>query len=348
MSKFKEKLQTINLYYPFLLFLLCVAESIFFNKMLWKHGKTLNFIQNIVFVNSLHVVFSYYIIFKTGEGKRWLKKAKESFPYFRLRFVVIFLFFGLCWFFYQNTRGSSYSMYLFFYLMILPRYHEVTQSKGILYCLLVNRENSEEVRTKFPILNKLFLFYFILSSLLSARILLVRNVSFSIDPLYIILGSLFLTMCAIYYIVLRNIKSQQTSCAIYLTRFMIDLLIPYSALASFFSGSIHGVEYATVSSQLITTKHPINYAIIFSFITVAFAWTVFRYPFFLFQDHFNLQNNNILGSLMMGTIASFTFGHYFLDHFMFSARYVFSKEIFLSRLFRGPNLDSLNRERTLL
>lgn len=334
MLNIKSKLLPFNLIYPFLLFLLCLAESIFFNKTLWKHGETLNFIQNIVFLNSLHVVFSYYIIFQTQNGRRWLENAKATFPLFQWRFLLVFIFFGFSWFFYQSTRGSSYSIYLFFYLMILPRYHEITQSKGILYCLLVNQNGFEQIKNKFQILNKLFSLLFILSSVLSARILIPGPLSSSMSSLYIILAALFLNLSAIYYLVLTNITSQRGMYATYLTRFLIDLLMPFSALASFFSGSIHGVEYATVSSQLVEKEEKNKFPLYAGLIAVAIAWIAYRYPFFLFKDHFNLQNNNILGSLMMGTIASFTFGHYFLDHFMFSARYPFSKEIFLSKLFK--------------
>ena len=327
-------LSRLNFYFPVVFLIMVLIEFLWFPKLLWNKHETINFIQNIIFVNSVHVIFSYLIIFFTVEGRQWRSEIVRTTPLIWHRFLFVFVSFLFLWGAYVYFSPNEYGQIAFFFLLIMPKYHETAQSKGILFCLLrIKGLSSENLHFATRVLNPLFISYFLIGTFLSARLLFPRFVNLSyINLSHFLLGLIFINVLSIYLFLFRALRKVDSDVFLFCLRFVVDLFIPISAIASFGPGSIHGIEYAHVASNLKNKQLKIGFKLILACVFLVLTWTIMRYPFYLFTDVFNQDSNKLFGAAMMGVVAGFTFGHYFLDHFMFSARYKPSKEIFLARV----------------
>lgn len=325
---------------PIALLLACAIEMIFFTNLWWRHSEHLNFIQNVVFLNSVHVLFTYLILAKTDLGKNWQEQFMRGREWtFAARLAVVMVVFAALWMYRISINDDSSLKLLVVFLSIVPRHHEVMQSKGLLFChILENDPPGPSLQKKFKTISILAWLYLLFSTLLFSTLVYASEIDRSTRHLLIAMLIAAIAVCflLINFFSIKGSK-QPLSLFTFNARFALDLLVPWSALATFTSGAVHGVEYTYTTKKLVKAdqrQQLKSYAGAFVRLAIilGLCWVILRYPFYLFENPLKTYGLTWLGIGLMGIAAALTHGHYFLDHFIFSARYPQSRDLFLKPL----------------
>lgn len=352
-SLFSKGYERAQLLIPIILLVAAIVEILLYHRYFTNEALTLNFVQNIIFLNSLHVWFTYLLLWSNRGGRNWATSMLRS-TTFKVRCAVVFLFFAGFYYFYREVapRAVWGTTLVDAVLIFSGRYHEVAQSRGI-GLLYDAKYSTAEIRKKaeFSLIQMSQSVFGFSSSGFSFLVLCTYR---SNSPVYDIVTKTFRShswevllwlclavslLCILTLFVCTHrlypashaeLRKKKT---LFNIRYVIKLLSFHSSLAAFFSNATHGVEYLAVYSKLDTEKERIVSQKVFRIFLASsvFLFIFFRYPF-LFGSYTNLADSSIVVSLMMSVVAGLTFLHYFIDGYMFQHRSAVSREQIIKRL----------------
>ena len=350
---FDRPYELAQIWFPIGLLVIALIEIVYSHRYFSDDTLALNFIQNVLFLNSLHVVFTYLILFTNSGGRAWAQSAFSSYV-FRARCAIVFLFFaGLYYFYLRGAAQYSWATTVIDGVMIvIGRHHEISQSRGV--SLLYDSRLTGEIRQSvfghrlFPAVQWVQTLFGYSGSLFSFLTLATYQVNSPIynyakhefrSPVWYwmwIGGFVVSLLCLIFiFYSVQRIYPKELRRKKYLfnMRYPIKLLSYHSSLAAFFSNGTHGVEYLAVYTKIDRAKErTLSKKAFILTLCLSVALFVFLRYSKLFAPYLGLEESSSFVNLGMALIAGFTFLHYFLDAHLFKHSDPKSKELIISRL----------------
>ena len=298
-----------------------------------ESGKiTSKFIGDIIFLNSIHIGFTFILLFELRPFQLWKRQYNQSklfleykmILFFVLSFLVlVFLFFTPPHIFNFKDHKIFYNIGMLFFFLY-AYYHTVKQHLGLF--LEENHTNyylDKISRNKMNQLDHIFFKCFILISW--TYVLIEQFPYFSINRNHVQL-SYFL--CFIFYILLLYIIFERQILRkklILLPRLLIYPLLPHSVFATTALASIHGMEYFFVFRRLFLHEEislrKIFYSLGFLFFMIATMLSLMTNDFFL--SLLNIKTLDTFSGfykIILATFIVFSFLHYWLDGKIFKMR----------------------------
>lgn len=316
--------------FPIVYLLLISFEILFLQKSLMPSVAYLQILEDIVLLDGLHVVFSFFFLNNLKGSQNYLTQMSNHGIHLIRRGAFIFILLYIL--FYIMDPTQPWIIYLYIpIIFIIPFHHGFQQSKGLLLVLMKNR---------FPGMKLLMESYFWL--------LVIRNTLLFIDPKVIpffkfiqapFIWSLLnwtsiilpcLMLLAFYIFIWRN---ESRDVQIFSLRFLVQLMQPFSLLALYSAGVIHGSEYMYVASKTLSEENK-NSGSLKTFFFIAQVTSLAALAICLWPHYFIPALNLAPGFFpaLRGFGFAVVYTHYVLDHYLYSARYLPSKAYFLKIL----------------
>jgi hypothetical protein len=314
-----------------IIFLLICTYDIFLFP-LPKSSLYWNFLANIIFLNSIHIAFTFMMIASLPELKTWLRLENRN-RHIVLNGIVLFaaLWLGQWWL--RNPQGFGiFSILLKIFWIFLPFYHIVRQTYGIssLYSERLIDISPADTKMRLKHLKKIersiFDIFLYLSFIAITCIAISdenKQKSVMLDYAIYLISGVFVIL-VIYLLKLNSTKDlpAQPGKILFLLRL---LLYPFAFLTPLgFIGlaSVHGIEYASIFRKMsINSRGSIlNYlkapALLF-FVPIFLLCLVSNRSGVLgLVSDGNLIEPN-LSKIFSTTVGALSFVHYYFDGLIF-------------------------------
>ncbi len=295
------------------------------------------FIANILFLNSLHTVFSFrllkYKLFRDALT-RGLWNQKFAFPLISLvLFVAIFLSLFVLYHRIQLPYPLNYlnQAFLAYHVGLLPVHHAITQAYGVFQTYKKSESPQDASRKiKFEKIVYQLLLIFTLISTSSFFLIQLSDHASIVALKWIACG---LAVAAAVYLIVNVIKSLgiRSTSAKFSFRF---LLLPFKYIsfsAGFFSSCCHGVEYFIVNKNIESNlkNSPQDATKMGRLVLFLVALAVLSH-FVVFVKYFSHQQGNYLDSIpivfVIAASQSFAVIHYLMDRQFFKFKDLRTRE----------------------
>ena len=233
-------------------FVILSIVEIFFSVQFTEQEKVFSrFIANIVFLNMLHIGFTFFLIFETKAFLNWKKYSAPKFALsFHHKLLFLFICFWIFMFFHTNILYNIGPLLISFYAF----YHGIKQHLGISLNLNHKYIQLNKMSNNF---SKYFEhIFFNLLILISWTLITLKHFS-SLKQMtcFYIQCSYFLII--FFYISINYILSGKEffrKKSHFFPRLFIFPFLPNSFLALIGWASIHGMEYLFITKKFISLK----------------------------------------------------------------------------------------------
>lgn len=336
-SLFENQLEKLNLAIPFVWIPLFIIE-LFFQPSLYNLGSDMfwNFVRNILFLNTIHVLLTYIMIFRSSEIRAWLKENRIFKNLGLLRSIVFVQMFFVAFFVIQKTsfpmgRIVDYSLYagilVSFVIFGLKVHHSLSQVRYLarLYDAKYTpkmsgvRDSTEIMNNAQRIEQRLFILliasFFLIGSVWYA--IVGERLPFEYSEIARILSLiLFIPCLGILVNFFRYPRPWNINKLIYLLRLIAFPLFYITPITTLVMSSCHGMEYWCIYS---TTKkksaNGVQWMSIGTWLLFLLAVGLLLTPYskmpvlnWLFPDLSSFSS-----SVLIGVSVSFSFTHYYID-----------------------------------
>ncbi|HRK07405.1 MAG TPA: hypothetical protein PLZ57_06520 [Pseudobdellovibrionaceae bacterium] len=319
----------LNLFFPALLILLSILEIVILGRALQTadHREALRWMQDILFLNYLHIGMSLLFLWGSQSGRQaWNEFKKRGF----LRGVgtLLFVFVGATWVSYEFTFGQSAAaqwpaLIFTLGLFTLRRHHELGQSKGLLRVLNMRApEFSKRTydRERWWIRNLM------LSQILLFAALIWPPFGFNYHVKAAAWVGILVCVAGLYRCTFQSADMIQGQKALFNLRFAVKSFLPFSAVASSAGGSIHGVEYLSVTGKLLHPSQQVKVrhyviSLLALGLFILLALMILRFPESFGIPDLRISTQIGLRELLLSTAAGLAITHYAFDHYFFTPAY---------------------------
>lgn len=336
-SLFENPLEKLNLAIPFIWIPLFIIE-LFFQPSLYSRGSDMfwNFVRNILFLNTIHVLLTYIMIFRSVEISAWLKGNRVFRKLNLMNSVVLVQILFITFFVVQRTsfpmsRILDYSLYagilVSFVLFGLKVHHSLSQVRFLArlydtkYSAKVNVPGNAELMTKRAQKVEQRLFF-----LLIASFFLIGSVWYAVvgeklpfeysNAARILSFILCIPCVGILVNFFRYPRPWNINKFIYLLRLSAVPLFYITPVTTLVMSSCHGMEYWCIYST--TKKKSVNgvqWMGIATWILFILAVVLLLTPYakmpvlsWIFPDLSSFSS-----SVLIGVSVSLSFTHYYID-----------------------------------
>lgn len=336
-SLFESQLEKLNLAIPFIWIPLFILE-LFIQPSLYNLGSDMfwNFVRNILFLNTIHVLLTYIMIFRSVEVRAWLKENRIFRKLGFMTSVVLVQLFFIAFFVVQKTsfpmgRILDYSLYagilVSFVLFGLKVHHSLSQVRflarlydtkssqkmsGLKDATLMT-EKAQKVEQKLFII--LIASFFLIGSVWYA--VAGEKLPFEYSKIAKILSLiLFIPCVGILVNFFRYPRPWNINKFIYLLRLIAFPLFYITPITTLVMSSCHGMEYWCIYS---TTKkksaNGVQWMSVATWMLFVLAVGLLLTPYskmpvlnWIFPDLSSFSS-----SVLIGVSVSFSFTHYYID-----------------------------------
>ena len=326
---FEGKRETLLLAFPFLFFPFVFIELYLGLKIDGDLRRGINFLNNIVFFNALHIIFTGIFVGSFPEIKLWIKDYNRKNKSHFLKKVGVFLV--TLFFTFTVAWKTSHHVFMFsiFVVQIYGIYHILRQNYG--FIVLYNQKTQSQTPEILKNLNLLIcavagfvVFVFLGTKQLNSREFPVLNkfltgtlwsiqIISSIVLFALVLGSL--------WIIYRSSTINKYRQLIFFSRFLLIPFIPFSFLASVAIQSIHGIEYLLIST-LMTKRSKVVVRDLFAPISIISIIVVSILTFLSDRNgvthFFKINLNEITSALFVISFTTISAAHYYVDGILFA------------------------------
>ncbi len=350
---FSKNLEYLNLAIPFLWCPLIVLDLFFFTgKFGLPNGLQQNtlwdFIRNIIFLNSIHALFPYILLFRSTEIKNWIYIQKGGRLGFWFKLIAVQSFFFL-FFFKIQTISSWATNDLLIGIMVsvltigLTCHHPLAQIRGIsrLYDAKNKPTNPAEVLTlrKCQKREKYLFVIYTWAFVLFAVALFSRfpgpDRIFWFRCAFLILLPFCLGIILNFFSFPRPWNFHKL---LYLLRILAFPCTFLSPAARIVTGAAHGIEsfcvYRHMKERSINGKQWMNFAAIGLFFLMALA-ILFIYRGLPFLSWLRLESD-FASRAITALALSFIFTHYYIEAILYRFRKPDCREHTLPLLVSSP------------
>lgn len=350
---FSKNLEYFNLAIPLLFYPLLIIDLFFLPGVLGVPTRGTpdsiwDFIRNIIFLNSIHALFPFILLFRCEEIKNWIPLQKGGALGFWSRVIGIQSFFFLIFFEMQTMSSWAANNLLLEVLLSLllfgvVTHHPLAQIRGIsrLYdeknlptdTLGTSKVKQGQKNEKYLFLlfiwgNTLFFSLLYLPSMLPFRTFLIPY-AFAV---------LVLLVLAIFVNFFNFPRPWNHLKLLYLVRLFAFPLSFFSPVARLVTGSSHGIEsfciYRHMQGRSSNGKYWINLPVLVIFSLIVFS-IVFRYRYVSFLSWLRIESeftSKAINSLGL----SFIFTHYYIEAILYRFRKPDCREHTLPLLVSSP------------
>lgn len=319
----------LNLLFPAALILMSILEIVLLGRALQStdHREALRWMQDILFLNYLHIGMSILFLWGSRPGRQaWNEFKNRGFR--RGVGTLLFVFAGATWVSYEFTFGlpakAQWPTLLFTLgLFTLRRHHELGQSKGLLRAL--NMRAPEFPKMTYD-QERWWIRNLMISQILLFAALIWPPFGFNFHLKVVAWIGILLSVAGIYLCTFRTSEVIRGPKALFNLRFAIKGLLPFSAVASAAGGSIHGIEYLSVTGKLLHPSQQIqirNFAMTLAALgfLIFMALMMLRFPGEFGIPNWQISKNLNLREVMLSTAAGLAITHYAFDHYFFTPAY---------------------------
>lgn len=325
---FREPFDSLNLSVPILLLLGALTEILFFRGGLTAYSNHIQFLQDFVFFSQLHPAMTYVLLASTVSGRQICQDFLVKFGWggvARLAFVFTGSAFG--YFLLARNVEPQHILYSLFALTFIGArdHHKISQIKGLIRIANAHPkepETSDWIKRWEPRL----IMTFLLPSVAVQFVFFDKSLPWGDWQQPVFKGVfIFSVIFATGLVLLGLISPSRIRAwkAAFSLRHFCKILSPYSVLANFGSGAVHGVEYLGVVDSIVEQDRrksrsmvSVLFVVLFGLIMIPYA-VMTRPEFFLGHDTVDKLYVDILLSLAVG----FGWTHFLMDHFLFSPKY---------------------------
>lgn len=340
MRLFGTPFDQLNLAIPVVFLTIAIAEYFSASRALWQYQTYLRYVQDIIFFNGLHVCLTFVYLGTTVSGREAVSLFIKKAGYFGIARIGLVFFGSIAIYYFTHTYYQNGTLaFALFYIAVtaVRRRHDLGQSKGLLR--IANREfvrqnpnwgdNARFHRVQLFEHYLINIFYF--TSLISIvtyfdygiELGAWTKITFKISITLSMLLAAGVTACA-----LLSPKGTRLWKFIYSTRFYLKAFAPFSAIAAYAGGAVHGTEYVFVTDKivqsekrrqrLLTSMMALSVVVFSSFL----GYTLVRYPELL-APSLSKRDAVPLVSVAFGIIIT----HFHLDHLIFTQEYQLAKPL---------------------
>ncbi len=259
---FDPKTYKTNLYFPVICIFFCFFEFFIFLNLTPLNYVGLQFVMDIVFLNAIHILFTFIYIFSLKEFRLFiseykLKLKRDLYKEWIFAFLLLFIFF---WFFFEGYPLSQ--EFNVFHLLNMVTFawaalHAISQSVGLSSVSLLERcrhfEKSELSRPLkynsliLPIVFAGYLVMYLFCFLL--KITLTYNLKIIFSALLILY--IFFHFIFIYRKLSRNFVLD----FVFGLRYILYIMSFYSVAANFGRAVVHGHESYMIYKKLVPNTY---------------------------------------------------------------------------------------------
>lgn len=355
-SIFSKNLELLNLSIPFLWYPLVFLDILFFHGAYGLGASSINtktifdFIRNILFLNSVHVLFSYLIMFRSTEVKAWIVKQKGGAIVFWTKLGIVHILFFLFFILLKGgvfsnslSINSSFIDIIVAIVTIAPVvHHPLAQTWGLSFLYdLKNYNCQNDKKTKLiragkrerGILVIFTIIYMVAGLIFFSGHFRLDNFSWSI---YLI-SLLFLVSSLVIINYFTYPKPWNLNKLIFLMRLFAYPLTFISASARIVTGSCHGIEYFCVYKKIKKNSNgrcqwfSIAYLLLFllGFFSILSLYGQTPFVKKIIPDF--LSNQQYLTPLALSIIYT----HYYVDALLYRFRDSSNRELILPLLVKN-------------
>lgn len=329
----------LNLCIPLVFFILTLVQLAFHHRMTNTEHHIGSFIVKILFLNHVHIIFTFWMLATFPEMKSWLVQRRQGLWRSVLPWTGIFLFFFVLFSVVQphlrHIGDKNYLGVITTALLIISFHHVYAQSRGLslLYNRMVEKRFSLTAQEK----QKVFSlekwergFY---TTLIGSQIVWIfMKLCFPHERK--IEAAVFLAIASvcvggIFFCCRRYPYADRSNKTLYSLRLILFPLWPMSSLAVFGALAFHGVEYLLVflkmygKSEVPKQNKYIAWYIgsIILLLSLSFA----RHDLLGFLYSKYISSRGLL-TVMASLAGALSFLHYYLDGVIFKMRDSLTRE----------------------
>lgn len=346
---FPAQIEKIYLTAPFFFILIIIADLIFSVPLINNERVFAYFLTQTIFLNGIHIYFTFAFLMKLPEGRQWVKNSSENNPLFWI--LPIIVLFSLTFLFAHRFTGDLSSPIFTAYIIITllgPSFHGVQQKKGLslIYLRLAHdraatieekseiKKIEENERSSYLGFIIFFAAYLIFAASQRLNMALEANLIILLTRGAQLLYSLFLVR--LIYLSIISYRYCGMNKVIYAARLLPFFFVPYSFYATLALAASHGLEYLgvyfTFSNRSTISKSALQnfYLLTLAMLAVGILLQTTRHfdgLTFLAWD--TLNEIPLAVKILAAVSLGLTYLHYYLDGVMFRFSNKDSREAFL-------------------
>lgn len=323
---FREPFDSYNLAVPILLLAGVLVEIFLLRGALNAYTNHIQFFQDFVFFSQLHPSMTYVLLISTATGHKITREFVSRFGFIGIfRVAAVFVGSAVGFFLFTRNVAPNEWLYAVFALtfIVARDHHKLSQSKGL--TKLVNQVGGVSPQTSNIELKMIMLF--IIPSVLVQFVFLDQSLPWN-GKKDLILGICFglavVMALSLWSFAFFSTKKVRAWKALYAPRYFCKILSPFSVLANFGTGAVHGVEYLGVVDSISEADRkllPSRRSGVW--VTIVFVAIIVPYAVMTRPDFFlgNVSVNRLYVDLLLSLAVGFGWTHFFLDHLLFSPKY---------------------------
>jgi hypothetical protein len=291
------------------------------------HREALRWMQDILFLNYLHIGMSILFLWGSRPGRQAWEEFKNR-GFLRGFGTLLFVFVGATWVSYEFTFGQSstaQSPVLIFTLGLftLRRHHELGQSKGLLRVLnMYATDFSKKIYDQ----ERWWIRNLMLSQILLFAALIWPPFGFNFHLKAAAWVGILISVTGLYRCTFQSAEMIRGQKALFNLRFAVKSFLPFSAVASSAGGSIHGVEYLSVTGRLLQPSQRLQVrhyviSLVAMGLFILLALLILRFPESFGTPNAQISPQLSLREFMLSLAAGLAITHYAFDHYFFTPAY---------------------------
>jgi|GEM_PF-5751135 len=335
-SLFSPGQEVINLALPFFFIPLLFIEITTSHRWVSSELDLGVFLTKMVFLNGIHVIFTFPMLFLLPELRNWLgAKSKKSYVSLPTHFFAIFSLFAILNLFFPNQNSQNVASVgpwlVVFCLVVYRRYHIAAQTVGL--SLIYNRK-IEKNWTLSPVERSQVgrtdkwerrLAYFAFAMMIFYRMGLPATSAHPFGSAKWIFSALSFgaTFCNLM-LIWRLPYAKQSNKFYFALRYLFIPLSCYSTVAIWAYEAHHGIEYLFLSQKMVSNSSAqankrllpwLGALGVIAIYTVAMLFGL-RQSSVLLADYFNPRWFSFIALFTVTT----SYLHYYIDGFLFRMR----------------------------
>lgn len=328
---FSSRLEKVNLFFPIVLLVILAWELLSGHVYTNDQKKIALFSAKILFLNHVHIYFSFALILFVPEMRNWVREKNVENQFFLLRWLFVFLaVFGLYWWGFRFIRQNSSDLTLLKFLLLLTTivglHHNYSQTLGLSLAYNHAAKTPALAPEKALILRLVFLEKVLLKLLMALHftLMLAALLRPSSSTLFAII-KVAMPLLAIAAVVIGWMYPQEyRNKKLFMLRYVFFAFIPVSFTALIAVLAIHGVEYLCVFRKMVTTSVQKNHLSqkLMTIGTIGFVAVLTTVGIFgrssrgLWYKPL-LPYDSELGLFLLAVATAAAFLHYHVDAYMF-------------------------------
>ncbi len=330
-SPFNKSLEFLNQALPVFFLIGSLFEIYYVFSFSIEQKKTFNFFAQIVFLNVIHVSFTYFFLLVVPEFRDYVSQKSIELNYSLKKhwlkfFVYTWIIFSLLSalpFIFPSLKKYEFILFLPHIPILLGSgYHIIRQSVGISIMYFLNLKGGD-TKTKMSIIKLEKNFIGILVAIIVLHIIIQIALPISLKN-YAIGMMIFVLTCYISFVLFKIYRFSFEVFKVrflFYARYLFFPLAPLSIFSTLGRASIHGVEYLMILEKVVNAKEKKKWRLNWLFfVAVLFYAAVVFYglknnAIDLFMDV--LHPESVQQLLIGALINSITFLHFYIDSFIY-------------------------------